>query len=442
MKKLIIINSLTFASILNGADSEFKAQQAAKARSALSSTCQTLEIENSRADKQQTLSPKTEQQKLEDGCKILFECTGSYYAGNGLPKQLQNIVYEYLLVKQFKHKQTFIDPNCDSSFRKGLKSYINEEGKHCIVSLDLFSRSTIFNFTDNSFIPILAECFTTIHDAHGNKLLIVATNKRGRSVLQIWNWSGNGLIQEFESDEGFITCLATTTDSKGRPLLVSGTCYGSISIWDITQLKCIKKLHERGMSIRALTIVTDLNGKKMLAAIGDYSDRHIRIWDLESGLLIEKFYIHFDYVRLQGLTTFDAYDKELLVCGARDGKIRVWDPMGWKCIKTLEDTSSAVECITTFTDEDGNHLIAAGYSNNTIRIWDILSGVCVQKLSGPDGPIDYLTALTMKDKPVLFSASRDKNLPNTLHMWGYGFGDLEEALADPKPSQKRHCTIL
>lgn len=71
-------------------------------------------------------------------------------------------------------------------------------------------------------------------------------------------------------------------------------------------------------------------------------------------------------------------DGAVLAAGYDDGKIRIWDVEGRRCVKVLNGHSDSVKCLTWESGKDNPHL-AAGSDDGSITIWDTKEWTCLYK---------------------------------------------------------------
>jgi WD40 repeat protein len=121
----------------------------------------------------------------------------------------------------------------------------------------------------------------------------------------------------------------------------------------------------------------EANGDEYIKAVCVYGNliisgsnyETIKIWDRDSGRCIRELAGHTDSVN--NLVVKD----NLLISCSDDDTIRIWDMNTWACIKTLEGHDSCVDSICI----RDNKIIS--YSDDeTIKIWDIDSGKCIKTL--------------------------------------------------------------
>ncbi len=371
MKRLLLISSLTLTSFIgalekqtNAAhDAEFKAQQEAKERSAQANTCRDLVPQNDAIAHQKIPSQKTEQQKFEDACAILYTCTG-HLGGKGLVQPLQKLVFDYLQ-EGLQHKYTL---NGHTENISCLTTITDAQGKQLLASRCWDKTIRIWDPTNGALLHTLngitgsMHCFATITNAQGKQLLASSSDK----TICIWDPINGLLLRSLDGHTSPISCLATIADAQGKQLLASGSENGIIHIWDPVHGTLLRALNGHKW-IETLTTITDAQGKQLLASA--HTDRKIRIWDPTHGTLLYTLDGYTEGPSCFGTIT-DAQGKQLLVSGSNDDRtIRMWDPTHGTLLYTLDGHTKGISCFSTITDAQGKQLLVSGSRDQTIRIW-------------------------------------------------------------------------
>lgn len=101
------------------------------------------------------------------------------------------------------------------------------------------------------------------------------------------------------------------------------------------------------------------------------TDRSIRVWNIESGLCIKELIGHSSTVRCLQM------NKTRVVSGSRDQTLRIWDLNSGKCLFLLQGHTSSVRCVALH----GNRIVSGSY-DFTCRVWDLDTGNCLMELTG------------------------------------------------------------
>ncbi|KAK9866498.1 hypothetical protein WJX84_004408 [Apatococcus fuscideae] len=93
----------------------------------------------------------------------------------------------------------------------------------------------------------------------------------------------------------------------------------------------------------------------------------------------------------------------LILSGAYDKTIRVWQASNGRLLRTLNGHRSGVRALTVAVD--GNRFYSAS-SDNTIRVWDMRRWVCLRALSGRHADTTWPSCLALSpDGAFLASGS-------------------------------------
>ncbi|OCL93957.1 caspase family protein [Aliarcobacter thereius] len=193
-----------------------------------------------------------------------------------------------------------------------------------------------------------------------------------------------------------INSIAISPDNK---YLVSGGLDKTIKIWDINSGKLLNTLY--GHTDRIWTITISKNSKYIISGS---ADKTIKIWDFNSGKLLNTLKGHTSSVNSIAISP----DSKYLFSGSLDKTIKIWDINSAKLLNTLYGHSSGVLTIKISPD---NKYLFSGSFDKTIKIWDINSAKLLNTLHGHSRAI--LTIAISSDSKYLFSGSADK----TIKIW-------------------------
>jgi WD40 repeat protein len=96
-------------------------------------------------------------------------------------------------------------------------------------------------------------------------------------------------------------------------------------------------------------------------------------------------------------------DNNLLYSGAGDGKIKVWDCIDCKCIKTFNAHDGSVTCLILLS----KGYFASGSNDNKIKIWD-RNNACINSFYG--GKTYITSLLLLKDYRIASSSSQEYSI--------------------------------
>jgi WD40 repeat protein len=104
------------------------------------------------------------------------------------------------------------------------------------------------------------------------------------------------------------------------------------------------------------------------------SDGTIRIWDLETGRLVESLEAHSSWVICAEFSP----EGELLLSGDHDGAVRLWSTQSWSEIGTLVGHTDLVSDVDFVPN--GSMAVSTSF-DNTVIIWDVEKGEKLYELA-------------------------------------------------------------
>ena len=211
----------------------------------------------------------------------------------------------------------------------------------------------------------------------------------------IYIYQNDEISQKLEGHNREINVLCLSNNGR---YLFSGSGDKTIRVWDTTNWECVKILEGHKWLVNSL--ITDSNDKYLYS--GGW-DSEILKWDLERFEEVEK--INSESVGgIQCLTI--TKDDSLLISGAGDGKIRLYNTNNNYDCKTIEGHSDFVSSLDISTN---NKLLASGGWDGNILIWDIDNQSLIKSINGHSIKI-YSVFFTQE---YLISGGNDK----TIKIW-------------------------
>lgn len=150
------------------------------------------------------------------------------------------------------------------------------------------------------------------------------------------------------------------------------------------------------------------NGKRIVSAS---KDGVVKIWDVESGTLIDTLYHSKEVTSVQ----YSPMEGKYIVTASYDGIIRVFNAENGKIIHELKGHELCVKHASF--SFDGKKIVSAS-CDNTIKIWDVQTGNLIRTIVGHSNTVN--SAVFNKSDTRIVSASSD----NTIKMWDSNNGDL------------------
>jgi len=140
------------------------------------------------------------------------------------------------------------------------------------------------------------------------------------------------------------------------------------------------------------------------------SDKTIKIWNCDTGVLIRKLEGHSETV----VSACYSPDKKYIVSASSDKTIKIWDSESGAILHTIEGHSREVEGANF--SPDGKYIVS--FSWYEIKIWDSENGDLVRTIEGHSDKIE--SASYSLDGKYIVSASWD----GTIKIWDSKTGEI------------------
>lgn len=262
-----------------------------------------------------------------------------------------------------------------------------------------------------------------IWDRHGAQLIRTMRSERIRAMamtgdggqvvvassmqppLQVWRLVDGAMLREIEESptKADIKSLALTPDNK---YLVAGYDNGQITIWEFESGKQLRAFTAHQDSVGAMAVTKD--GRLLVTAdqtlYNKKSESKLKIWELATGQLVRTLDGH-DGKQIDAVAF--SPDGKTVVSGGHDEFIRVWSLETGLLLHKLRDgegtnnSNRAVKALAiTF---DGKRIISGGYDKSTY-VWNLGSGELLSKIKTP---ANGLIAVTPDDREVVIADKPD-----------------------------------
>lgn len=188
------------------------------------------------------------------------------------------------------------------------------------------------------------------------------------------NWKyGRYTLKVLKGHENGVMCI----QMHGK-ILASGSYDGTIKIWDLETGLIIRTLVGHTSGIRCL----QFSGKQLFSG---GMDRTLRIWDWQA----EKNHLLKTLEGPMGDVLGLHYDSPYLACGGKDNMIRIWN---YQTSKTslLRGHKDFVNSVRV---DPISETIFSAADDNSICLWDIRSGRILKTLEGHAGGVQQITIL-------------------------------------------------
>lgn len=204
-----------------------------------------------------------------------------------------------------------------------------------------------------------------------------------------------GVLGSYVGHDDFVYCLQFD-DKK----IVSGSGDETIRIWGLESGLLLQSLQdEHSRDVTCLQFSSKCNSN--LLASGS-KDKLLKLWDMETGDAVTTFAGHEGAVQcLQFIP-----EEKLLLSGSQDKTVKLWDPSSGKCVQTFEEHSSGVLSLQYY---QGRDVFYSGSADYSIVLFDIKQrmGISTYKMSAA------VTHLQLKNDLLL---SGEGNI-GTIKIW-------------------------
>ncbi|KAF8717646.1 hypothetical protein AX14_012074 [Amanita brunnescens Koide BX004] len=208
--------------------------------------------------------------------------------------------------------------------------------------------------------------------------------------------------------ESVVCCVKFSPKGK---YLATG-CNGGANIYDVkTGIKKCSLNHgtaenPKDSYIRSVCFSPD--GQLLVTGA---EDGRIRVWEIAKQCIIHTHEGHQKEIYSLDIS----FNGRLVVSGSGDGTAKIWDMTSHRLLKVLTvtdpDLSNNDPGIASVAFSPNGHFIATGCLDSTVRVWEVATGHMVEKLRGHKDSV-YSVAFT-PDGKELVSGSLDK----TLKLW-------------------------
>lgn len=219
-----------------------------------------------------------------------------------------------------------------------------------------------------------------------DKSMLATCSSMGK--IRIYDLSSGNLVTVLTGHSKGVSDLAfSPLDSN---TLASCSDDMTIILWSISKRKSIKVLKKHTYHIT--TIKFNSKGNLLISGAADES---IVIWDLSSGKSLKTLAAHSDPVSCVCLTP----DDTIIISASYDGLMRLFDTETGQCLKTLVYNSSSHGTATASTNDvvnfpisvvnvtpNGKYILSSSLDGK-IRLWDYMNNKVVKTYTGVDNSL-------------------------------------------------------
>lgn len=233
-----------------------------------------------------------------------------------------------------------------------------------------------------------------------------------KGIIRVYNLNSGSLISTLLGHSKGVSDIAYSPIDSNIIALCSDDL--TIRIWSINKSKCLRILKKHTYHITTISF----NSKGNILISGA-ADETIVVWDLTTGRSLKTLAAHSDPVSSVGLTP----DDTIIISGSYDGLMRLFDVGTGQCLKTLVYNSSTHGTATASTNDvvnfpishiqvspNGKYILSSSLDGK-IRLWDYMNNKVVKTyvgLNGEDVNSKYNSGscfITVTDPPLVASGS-------------------------------------
>lgn len=295
---------------------------------------------------------------------VLYVLTVSVYAYRGAPKSLPRANYKRLAMDNLVEKKAKSDETQTFTTNNSILDQLYIHSYNLNVKDELINAVKI-----SPDKTLLATCSSLgkirIYDIkNGEPVTVLVGHSKGISDIAFSPIDSN--------------TIASCSDDM------------TIRLWSISKKKSIKVLRKH--TYHVTTIKFNLKGNLLISGAADES---IVIWDLSSGKSLKTLAAHSDPVSCVCLTP----DDTIIISASYDGLMRLFDTETGQCLKTLVYNSSSHGTATASTNDvvnfpisvvnvtpNGKYILSSSLDGK-IRLWDYMNNKVVKTYTGIDNSL-------------------------------------------------------
>ncbi|MFQ3650406.1 MAG: WD40 repeat domain-containing protein [Gemmataceae bacterium] len=184
--------------------------------------------------------------------------------------------------------------------------------------------------------------------------------------VQVWQWTEQRLLYEWEGIQGGVSALAFSLDRKH--LAVAGEDR-QIRLYDLASGQQVRTFE--GHTDRIPALVWHPDGHRLFSAGWDTT---VRVWDVAKEDPLILLNNHCGQVQAIALSA----DGQLIAAADAANTVHIWDTAGYREVAVLQTMAGEVTCLCFTPDDDrGNRrpaVLAYGGVDRVIHLWDARQG--------------------------------------------------------------------
>ncbi|PSF37722.1 hypothetical protein C7H19_09240 [Aphanothece hegewaldii CCALA 016] len=236
------------------------------------------------------------------------------------------------------------------------------------------------NFTNTNLSKsIFSQAFGTVYAIAFSPNNQQLATGHADGTIKIWQVNTGQLLVTLKAHLSSVWTLAFSPNGE---MIASGSFDTSIKLWNLATFTEYHTLYGHQDWVKEIAFSPDGKGlssppvgeactpRQLLASCSN--DQTIKIWNSQTGKVIQTFYGHTAPVTT---ITFHPHNN-YVVSGSEDLTLRFWDLSTGECLKILEGHTTAISSVTFSTDGE----ILASSEEQLIKLWTAESGKCLHTL--------------------------------------------------------------
>jgi len=219
---------------------------------------------------------------------------------------------------------------------------------------------------------------------------------------------GNRCLHTLTGHSRWVMAVCISPDGHS---VISGGLDDAIRVWNLETGTLMQSLKAHTKPVNCLSISPD---SRMLASGSD--DHTIKLWNLTNGSLLHTLKGHSDDVKSVAFYGVG----HLLASGGADRTARIWQLVTGEALRVFSNTAGMIRAVAVSPD---SQLLASGGLDNQIKLWSLKTGDVIRTL--PKSHFGAVNAIAIApNSKILISGSKDK----TLKIWNLTTGEIIRTL--------------